>query len=112
MNREIWSKIQKLQGKTLHTLERRKPFTILSVDDDQAELRIDSTGGRALVRRYALEPIWETLRREKSVVVREQAQRSDLPGTVWTATYVAAMLTQIDRVSYMVRPLRLYLEVA
>lgn len=111
MNRDIWAQIQRLQGKTLHTLGRSKPFTVISVDDYQAELRIDTTGGRAVVRRYALEPIWETLLQEKKVIVKEQAERSDIPGTSWTAKYVAAMLAQIDQVKYADRPLRLFLDV-
>ena len=110
LNRDIWPEIQRLQGKTLYTLGHNRPFTVVSVDDAQAELRIDTTGGRAVVRRYALEPIWETLLQEKEVLVKEQAERLDIPGSVWTATYVAAMLVHVGRVSYTNRPLRLYLK--
>ena len=66
------NRVCKMEGEELHTLGQHKAFEIVAVREEfQAELRLHSTGGRALVRRNFLEPMWDDLQREKKLNLAE-----------------------------------------
>ena len=87
-----------MEGTEFYTLSRHKGFKIVAVDEHQAELRLRSTGGRALVRRNFLEPMWEDLRREKRLVLAEWKATTTLPGRDWVTKYAAPFLAELDEV--------------
>lgn len=94
----LWNRVRQMEGKDLHTLSQHKGFTIVAVDDRQAELRLHSTGGRALVRRNFLEPMWEDLRRERRLILAEWRAATTLPGRSWVTKYAAPILAELDEV--------------
>ena len=55
-------------------------------------------GGRALVRRNFLEPMWEDLRATKRLVINEWKAESILPGKDWVTKYTAPILAELEEV--------------
>lgn len=53
----LWNRIRCMEGRDLYAFAKHAGFRIVSVDEHQAELRLHSTGGRALVRRNFLKPM-------------------------------------------------------
>jgi hypothetical protein len=94
----LWNRVRELEGKELHTLGQRKEFKLVSVDERQAELRLRSTGGRALVRRNFLEPMWEDLLRERRLILADWQVTTTLPGRSWVTKYAAPILAQLEEV--------------
>ena len=94
----LWNRVRQMEGKDLYTLSQHKGFTIVAVDDNQAELRLQSTGGRALVRRNFLEPMWADLRRDQRLILAEWQASTTLPGRSWVTKYAAPILAELDEV--------------
>lgn len=98
MSDSLWNRVQHLEGRDMYTLAKHAGFRIVSVDERQAELRLHSTRGRALVRRNFLEPMWEDLRATKRIVINEWKAESILPGKDWVTKYAAPILAELEEV--------------
>ncbi|MBN1139680.1 MAG: hypothetical protein JXM73_24115 [Anaerolineae bacterium] len=100
---DCWSQIRTLQGKTLRTLDQRKPFTVVDILDSQVALKV-STGKIRPVRRDEIEgPFRELVREGEITRTRIQAQYS-----ARNPAYVAAILAELDGVTCRDKPIRLF----
>lgn len=98
MSDSLWNRVQHLEGRDLYTFAKHAGFRIVAVDEHQAELRLHSTGGRALVRRNFLEPMWEDSRAAKRLVMNEWKAEFILPGKGWVTNYAAPILAALEEV--------------
>src|SRR5688572_2724622 len=111
MTENIWTQIQGLRGRDLHTLGNSTPFTVSSVDDDKAVLRFED-GSVRKIDRPTVEAICASLLSAGHIFIHVQANRSDLRGVRSKAYYVAAMLAALNGIQSALPPLRLYLDKA
>jgi hypothetical protein len=100
---DCWPQIQALEGKTLHTLDRRKPFEIVMVAEKQVVLKV-STGKIRTVRRSEIEGAFCEL------TLRGTLSRSGIHErhSPYNPAYVAAILAELEGVTYRLRPIRLF----
>lgn len=61
MPASLWPQIDVLQGHTLHTVARAKPFTITRVTNGEVEVRVHDGGKTRILYRKDLEPFWQKL---------------------------------------------------
>ncbi len=99
---DCWSQVQRLRGKALHTLARRYPFEVLSVEDRFVLLR-PSTGKERTVGRKEIEGAFEELQARGEIDLQAIERRH----SARSISYVAAILAQLDGVTAGGRPLKL-----
>ena len=99
---DCWSQVQALQGRTLHTLSRNRPFEVIAVDEAQAMIKL-STGRVRPVRRREVVDAFDGLVQAGEIDMRAIGERH----SPRSATYVASLLAQLDEVRYQLKPLRL-----
>ena len=101
---EFWRQIATEIPRKLKTLDQEKPFEITSVTPDGIELVV-STGELRIVPRTDIEQAWEFLAEHGQIdrgFVRVFAN--------FNVAYVLAILAQLPKVRYQIKPLRLILE--
>jgi len=98
---EIWTYILGLQGKTLKTLDQRKPFDVSYVGSDVVIVTPHKSRKARSIDRDTIENTFAELltRRELSRVEIQKHYSSFNPA------YVAAILTEIPGVNYRIRPI-------
>jgi hypothetical protein len=102
---DCWSQVQNLRGRALHTLVRRYPFEVLSVEDGSVLLR-PSTGKERTVSRPEIEDAFQELRERGEIDLKTIERRHSARGV----SYVAAILAQLAGVTAGGRPLVLRYE--
>lgn len=100
---DCWSQIRALEGKLLRTLDRRKPFEIVAVTENQVALKV-STGKIRTVRRKEIENAFRELTLT-GTISRSDIQERYSPRN---PAYVAAILAELDRVTHQLGPIRLF----
>jgi hypothetical protein len=100
---DCWSQVRGLRGKALHTLARRYPFEVLSVDDGYVLLR-PSTGKERTVTRQEIEGAFQELQTRGEIDLKAIERRH----SARNISYVAAVLAQLAGVTAGGRPLRLH----
>jgi len=70
---DLWDEVKKLQGKTLITLNWRRPFDVLEVLLDNVIIR-NSKGNERKIDFSAIQQSWNALE-EKRTLTREEIQR-------------------------------------
>jgi hypothetical protein len=100
----LWQEIRKLEGKTLKTLDRKRPFDIITIDDTQIIVQPHVRNLPRPIKREAIEGAWRDLIRQKEISMTEIKSRySD-----WSPVYVTAVLAELPNVEYQIRPIRLF----
>lgn len=100
---ECWSQVLALEGKPLRTLDRRKPFEVVAVAENQVALKV-STGKIRPVRREEIEGAFHELMLKGEISRSEIRERH----SQWNPAYVAAILAELDGVTYQLGPIRLF----
>lgn len=103
---QIWDEIRKLKGRTLKTLDRQKPFTVVAVTYDKVTVIPQSTGKERPISREGVENAYRHLlvtgRLTLAEIEKDYAPRNPV--------YVAAILAELPGVQYKVKPIRLSIE--
>lgn len=102
----LWSELKKLQGKTLFTLDQKRPFEIREVSSSQVVL-CTSTGSDRPIPLKELERAWIHLQQRKELT-REEIR--GLGVSNFNPAHVAALLANMPGVTYDTKPIILYLE--
>jgi hypothetical protein len=97
-----WNEVRALQGKTLRTLDRHKPFGIMAASESEVLLRL-STGKVRSVGRAEIEGAFDALQRAGEINLQEIEKRH----SARSMAYVASILAELGGVEYRVRPVRL-----
>jgi hypothetical protein len=100
---QFWPSICQLDGRELRTLERGRPFEVVSVDDAGVVLSPAVSGKLRTIQRETLEEAFCALidRRELTrVAIAEEF-------SAFNAVYVAALLAALPDVAPCIRPTRL-----
>jgi hypothetical protein len=100
---QFWPSICLLDGRELRTLERGRPFEVVSVDDVGVVLSPVVSGKLRTIQRETLEEVFCALvdRRELTgVAIAEEF-------SPFNAVYVAALLAALPDVAPCIRPTRL-----
>jgi len=97
-----WNQVRALQGKTLRTLDRHKPFGIVAASESEVLVRL-STGKVRPVVREEIESTFGELQRTGELNLIEIGKRHSARSTA----YVAAILAELGGVEYRVKPVRL-----
>ena len=100
---DCWPQIRALEGKTLQTLDRHKPFEVVAVAESQVALKL-STGKIRTVRRKEIEDAFGELTLGGAISRSEIHERH----SQWNPAYVAAILAELEGVTYLLRPIRLF----
>ncbi|MBN1139286.1 MAG: hypothetical protein JXM73_22105 [Anaerolineae bacterium] len=100
---DCWSQVQTMQGKTLRTLKRLRPFVIVDVLESQVSLKVSTDKIRA-ARRDEIEGAFRELVREGGLALTEIQARHSARNTA----YVAAILAGLAWVTYQDNPIRLF----
>ena len=102
----IWGEIQKLSGTTVRTLNRRKPFDIISVTEQSIIILPRATGKERTIQRIVVENAYRRL------VVTGSLTRSDIQKdfSEYNPAYVVAILAELPGVRYSRSPIRLWSE--
>jgi hypothetical protein len=100
---DCWSQIRALEGKSLRTLDRHKPFEVVAVTEKQVALKV-STGKVRPVRREEIEGAF------RGLILTGEISRSEIRKrhSQWNPAYVAAILAELDGVTYQLGPIRLF----
>ncbi len=99
---ECWGEVARLEGRELETLDWKRPFGVLEVNDSALRIQIAVSGKTHTIERDRIEAAWEYLAREGEIGLAELRQftRSNLP-------YLAAILAALPGVTFELRPIRL-----
>ena len=100
--RYLMDQIRALEGKPLLTLDRRRPFEIVSVAENKIVLKI-STEKIRTVRRKEIEGAFHELTRTGGIS-RKGIEERHSPRNI---AYVAAILAELNGVTYQLGPIRL-----
>jgi len=100
----FWTRVRQLEGKTLSTLDQKKPFTITAVTAEKVTMTPQSTDTERAISRDEIEGAWLELL-QRGEITRQEVQ-DDHSG--WNLAYVAAILAEIPGVSYKIRPIVLF----
>ena len=100
---DCWPQIQALEGKTLQTLDRHKPFEVVMVAESRVTLKV-STGKIRTVRRKEIEDAFRELTLGGAISRSEIRERH----SQWNPAYVAAILAELEGVTYRLRPIWLF----
>ncbi len=101
---DIWAEVRKREGQTLRTLDRRKPFSVVSVGEAALVVRPMSTGKeRAIPRKHV-----EAAMRQLQAAGELDAWEIDMDYAPRNAIYVAAIFATLPGVEYSLRPIYLW----
>lgn len=100
---QLWAEIKNLKGRTLRTLDQRKPFEIVTVTENTVIVLPHSTGKERPLPQAGIENAFRHL------IVTGRLTLVELEGeyTPRNPVYAAAILAEIPRVKWFVRPIRL-----
>lgn len=101
---DIWSVVQTLEGRTLHTLDpiRSSPFTVVTISDRAVALRT-VRGTRVHISQKKILECWEMLIEQREVILNSDMHvHLNLRGN---ASYVAAILACVPDVIVHTKPI-------
>lgn len=102
----LWTRLQSLSGKTLYTLDRKKPFDIVTVNTDRLVVSPHASSKERPIHRQVFTGAWQELTQRGEISFMDiKVRHSD-----WSPTYVAVILAELPGVTYKVRPLVLYMK--
>jgi hypothetical protein len=101
---QIWEEIVKLNGRTLYTLDRQKPFTTVSVTESNVVVRPRETGKERSIPRAGIEGAHRQLVAAGRLTLAE-IEKGFAP---LNPAYVASLLAEIPGVAVSTRPLQLW----
>lgn len=90
--RSLWQKVKELEGKTLHTLARHKPFEIVMVTETDCFVKVGSTGKIRPIPKTNFENALKIgpISSLNTTILRRRGASEVNPA------YVLAILTEID----------------
>src|SRR5688572_5072940 len=100
----IWDEFEKLEGKTLVTLDRRKPFDVWKVAAQEINIRPHETDTESRIQRHEIEDAYRRLTAIGELTrseIRDQFSN-------FNPAYVAAILAELPNVRYAKKPIRLW----
>jgi hypothetical protein len=100
-NDQVWKEIQALQGHTLRTLDKRKPFDIVSVTENTVLVIPHSTGKERPLPRTGIENAYRRLLAIGRLTLAE-IEKEYAP---YNPVYVAAILAELPGVKYKLNPI-------
>jgi len=100
---DFWSQVRALEGKSLRTLDRRRPFEVVVVAESQIVLKV-STKKLRTVRRKEIESAFRKLTLTGEIS-RSEIEEQHSPRNI---AYVAAILAELDGVTYQLGPIQLF----
>jgi hypothetical protein len=103
---DIWVTIEDLEGLTLKTLDRKKPFRILSVDDSGIMILVTQTNKSRFISRSEIEGAFNELWLAGALSRADVRDRHSEANPA----YVAAILADLPGVRYKLKPIRLFYE--
>lgn len=92
MEQNIWSRIKALEGKTLYTTKQRKPFKVVSVDQQMVVLSI---GPRAKPDRITISDLEMALKVVPADVVLQYRDLRDTGIATFRQSYVVTIVNTI-----------------
>ena len=98
-----WSEIRNLKGRTLKTLDRRKPFQVIEVTEHAVTVLPLETGKERPIPRAGIENAFRHLT-VTGGLTRAELEKEYTPRNI---AYAAAMLAEFPGVKYDLRPIRL-----
>jgi hypothetical protein len=100
---KLWSEISKLEGKTLRTLDRNRPFDVVKVGVREVIVRPHVRGIVRTIHRDAIEDAFSEL------AARGKMARTDIRNRYsdFNPAYIAAMLAALPGVKVFKKPIRL-----
>ena len=99
----LWLEIKKLEGQTLRTLDRRKPFDVLSVTERAVIVHPHATRKERPIQREGIENAYRRLTVTGKLTLNE-IENEFAP---YNPVYVAAILAELSGITYSVRPIQL-----
>ncbi len=104
---ELWSQVKALEGQTLYTLERRKPFLVARVNPDHIIVIPDSTKKpMPPITKEILEQIYKHLVKHGSLERAEIRENfSD-----FNPAYISAILANLKSVTFSTKPITLVID--
>lgn len=99
----MWSHVKALAGRSLATLDRRKPFTVKTVSESAVTILVGSTGRERRIARAEIEPAWVELQQHGTLTRGDVRERF----AQYNPAYVAAILGQMPGVVVDTKPIRL-----
>lgn len=93
-----------LRGKTLYTLDYKRPFTFDSLEKDRINITTSRGNPRAVTLRGTISAHKHLLARGELTSEEIKSNYSDL-----NLVYVSAILGNLDYVDFTLRPIRLFL---
>lgn len=100
---DVWTEIKHLEGKTLRTLDRRKPFDVVGVTGNVVLVMPHETGKERPIP-------WESIENAyRRLVATGQLTRSDIRAdfSEFNPAYVAAILAELPGVRVSLKPITL-----
>jgi hypothetical protein len=101
---DCWSEIRNLRGRTLKTLDRRKPFRVVEVTEHTVIVLPLETGNERPIPRAGIENAFRHL----VVTGRLTLAELEKEYTPRNPVYAAAMLAELPGVKYFLKPIRLH----
>ena len=98
---EVWSRVKRLKGQTLHTTKQRKAFDVVEVDDNAVFIRPHDTATpyspRRIQRRSIEEAYW--LSRPGQALTPSVIQKAErLPrDAAYSAAYIVTIATKLTQ---------------
>lgn len=100
----LWSLVRPLAGRTLSTLDQKKPFTITAVTVDKVIMTPHTTDIERAISRDEIDGAWLELL-QRGEITRQEIQDNH---SGWNPAYVAAILAEMPGVTYKIRPIVLF----
>ncbi len=100
---QLWPNISTLDGRELKTLERGRPFDVVSVGEASVVLSPAVSGKQRRIRRGTLEGAFGALLARRELTSLEIADEF----SAFNAVYVAALLAALPDVAVCTHPIRL-----
>jgi hypothetical protein len=100
---QLWGEIKNLKGRTLRTLDQRKPFEIMDVTNNTVVVLPHSTRKERPISRTGMENAFRHL----TVTGRLTLAELEKEYTPRNPVYAAAILAEMQGVKWYVRPIRL-----
>ena len=97
----MWLQLRNLQGKTLRTLDRRYPFDVVDVTPTQAILKLHRTRKQRRILKDEIVDSFGELKRQGKIS-RARIEDNYSPRN---PAYVAALLSQLEGVTYTIKPI-------
>jgi len=104
---DLWGEINQLEGKIIRTLDQRKPFEVVDVNDKAVIIK---PFVRGIERRIPRKEIEESYRELVALGQLSRSQIMDLYSP-WNPAFVTAILAELPHVTHTVRPIILYYKI-